>query len=121
MAAAIRLSQQHSCSFDHLVGAGKQCRGNFKTESLRGLEVDDKVVLGWLLYRQVGGLLTLEDAIDIAGGAPELVDAVRRIGEQPTLGGEYKVRIDRGQPVPGRKLDDPVAKRPQPVGPGPHD
>jgi len=24
MAAAIRLSQQHSCSLDHLVGAGKQ-------------------------------------------------------------------------------------------------
>jgi len=46
-------------------------------ERFRGLEVDDQLVLGRRLHRQVGGLLALEDAIDIAGGAPEWVDRIR--------------------------------------------
>ena len=66
MAAAIRLSQQHSCSFDHLVGAGEQRRWHLEPERIRGLEVDDKLELGRLLDRQIGGPFTLEDAIDIA-------------------------------------------------------
>jgi hypothetical protein len=38
-------------SFDHLVGAGEQRRGNFKTESLRGRNVNDEIELGRLLDR----------------------------------------------------------------------
>jgi hypothetical protein len=55
MAAAIHLSQQHSCSFDHLIGAGEQRRGDFEAQRLRGIAVDYQLEFGRLLNRQVGG------------------------------------------------------------------
>ena len=42
----------------------------FEAERRSGLEVDHKLVPGRRLYRQVAGLLALENAIDIAGRAP---------------------------------------------------
>ena len=59
---------------DHLVGAGEQQRWHVEAERLSGLEIDHQLVLGRRLHRQVGRLLALEDAIDIAGRAPVLVD-----------------------------------------------
>src|SRR6516164_8216008 len=40
MAAAIRLSQQHSCSFDHLVGASDERGRECKAERRGGLEIE---------------------------------------------------------------------------------
>ena len=63
--ADIRVSHRHVCfgpisevsrSFDHLVGAREQRRGNFKTESLRSSNVYDEVELGRLLDPKMGGL-----------------------------------------------------------------
>jgi hypothetical protein len=45
-------------------------------ERLRGLEVDHQFVPGRRLNRKVGWLFALEDAVDVAGGAPELVDEI---------------------------------------------
>ena len=63
--------------FNHLVGAAKHCRGHRKAERLGRFEIDYQLVFGRRLHRQVGWLLALEDAVDIAGRAPVLVDRNR--------------------------------------------
>jgi hypothetical protein len=57
--------------------AGEQSRRHIEAERLGGLEFDHQLVFYRRLYRQVGGLLALEDAMDIAGRLPEIVDEIR--------------------------------------------
>ena len=59
----------------------KQRRRHSKAEGLCRLEINDQVVLGGRLHRQVSRLLTPEDAIDVAGRAPKLVEEIRPIRE----------------------------------------
>ena len=62
-----------------------------QTDSLGRLEVDHQFVLGWRLHRQVGWLLALEDAIDVASRAPVRVDPIRPVGDQAAASDERAV------------------------------
>jgi hypothetical protein len=63
-------------SLYHLVGAREHGRRHVEAERLGGLEVDHQLVLGRRLHRKVGRLLALEDAIDVAGREPVLVEEI---------------------------------------------
>jgi hypothetical protein len=49
---------------DHICGDQKRV-GDDETERLSGFDIDHQLILERLLYWQIRGLLTLEDAIDI--------------------------------------------------------
>ena len=86
--------------------------GTVEAERLGGLEIDHQLVLGRRLHRQVGRLLALEDAVDVAGRAPVLVDEIRSIGDQ-TAAGDVVARVsNHGQLVADRQRGDQVAMQP---------
>ena len=95
-------SQQRRPLFDHLVGAGEHGWRDFEAERFGSFEVDYQLVFGRRLHREVGRLLALEDAINVTGGAPVLVDKIRPIGDQAAACDEVSAKVDGGQFVAGR-------------------
>src|SRR5262245_57109143 len=63
-------------SFDDLVGTGEQHRRDLDAERFGSLEVDHKFISGWVLHRQIGRLLALQDAINVAGSIPKRVNRI---------------------------------------------
>ena len=80
--------------------------GTSRPSALAVLRLMTSSILGRRLHRQVGRLLALEDAIDVAGRAPVLVDAFRPIGDQAAVGDEEAVGDRPRATVPGRQRDD---------------
>src|SRR5262249_31705436 len=83
MAAAIRLSQQHSCSFDQLVGDGEHGWGHFDPESPGCLNVDDKLEVRRLQHWQIGGLYPVENAAGVDADLTIHIELVSSITHQP--------------------------------------
>jgi hypothetical protein len=100
---ATNAPQQITSLFDHLVGTGEQRRGHIDPKRLGGLHVDHHFVLGRRLHREVGWLLALEDAINVAGRAPERIYCIRSIGDQAAANGVVAVGVDRGPALRDRQ------------------
>src|SRR6516164_1000812 len=103
MAAAIRLSQQHSCSLDYLVGAREHRDRYLEAERPSGLEIDDQLEFGGELDRQIAGLLALEDAIDIFRRAAVEIDIVDAVRGKAAVHDVVAVREDIRQAVTHRQ------------------
>jgi hypothetical protein len=72
---------------DHLICQEEQGWGYRHPERLSGLEVDDQQEFGRRLHRQVRGLRTPQDAIDIRRGPPKLVGEIYAVREQAAAAG----------------------------------
>ena len=66
LAAPSRLSQ-HSCSFDHLVGAGEERGWDREAERVRCSLIDGEPEALRLLNRQVSGFCTLQYLVNVSG------------------------------------------------------
>ena len=83
----------HRALFDHLGGASDQRGWYNEAERLSG---DDGLILGRRLHWQISRFFALENAIDVAGCEPVLVDQVSPIGDESTGSDEDTIQIDRG-------------------------
>src|SRR5262245_45763149 len=95
--------------FKNLGGAGEDRMRYRDADPLSGLKIDHKLVLGRRLHRKIGGLLALENAVDVAGGASILLLKISSIRNQTAVSDEQAFEVDCGQSVAGRKLDDQIA------------
>ena len=69
---------------DDLVRSEQQRLRDREAERLRRLQVDDQLELGGLFDREVSGLGSLEDLVNVGGGAPVQVGRVRPIEPPPS-------------------------------------
>src|SRR6516225_4571176 len=83
----------HHLSFDHHGSTCEQCRRHGETNCSGGLKIDNQLVLSRRLHRKVGGLLALENAIDVAGSLPVWLDRVGPVTNQATVSHEETERI----------------------------
>src|SRR5205823_7276669 len=86
-AAALRRREARAgrdASLDDLVGAGEERLRHGQAQRLGGLQVDDQLELGRLLYRQVGRLLALEDLPGVSADLAEGGGEARPVAEQAT-------------------------------------
>ena len=83
--------------------------GTVRPSALAVLRLITSSIPRWGLYREVCGLLTLKDTIDISSCATVLVDNIGAVGHQTAAHDEKALEINRGQSMLGRERDDQVA------------
>src|SRR5882672_4984312 len=91
---------------NHLIRALQERRRDRQPEGLRGLEVDDQLELSRLFDGEIGGLRTLENAVDVRGRALHKMLAVVAVGHEPPGLDKISRWNDRRQSVLGGEVED---------------
>src|SRR5439155_14848264 len=78
---------------------------------LGGLEIDHQLVFCRGLHGKVGSLFALEDAIDVAGGAAELIEEIHSIADETAYPAIETIVVDCGQSMPSGQRNDQIAVR----------
>jgi hypothetical protein len=103
---ATNAPQQIVSLFDHLVGARGQRWWHSETNRFSRLEINDQTVFVWCLHREVGRLLTFENAVDVTGRLPMLIDEIGPIGNETAVGDGGTIPVDRRQFIPACERND---------------
>jgi hypothetical protein len=93
-------------SLDDLVGARNYCRWHVEAERLGGFQIDDQLVLGRVLHRQVGRFFALEDAIHVCCCAVVWINAIRAVRNKASFSSIEAVGVNSRQPMTLREHSD---------------
>ena len=113
----VPIADMHDCCRYSITSSARASTdgGIVRPSAFAVLRLIDQLVLGRRLHRQIGRLLALEDAIDVAGRASVLVDKIRAIGDQAAADDKEAFGVDRRQFVPGRKARRSDCDEPSPT------
>src|SRR4051812_10779616 len=100
------MRRNKSRSLDHLVGASEQRRGHGEPEFFGRLEVNDELKLGRLFDRESRRVGTLENLVDVGRCPTVKVWVAYAVRHQAAVLDKLSGRIDRRQPMLGRKLQE---------------
>ena len=90
---------------NYLVDAGEQTYRNCKAEGVGGVDIDDELVFGRLLYRQFGRLSAFQNAVHIIRGAAILLRNVSTIAHEAPIIDKGAVRIHCRDAISRRSAD----------------
>ena len=68
--------------FNQLVGAGEKRVRHLEAQRFGGREIDDELELGWLLDREIAGLRTTQNLVDVVCRAPEPFRVAWSVGHE---------------------------------------
>src|SRR5438128_2699412 len=88
-------TRTYGVSIDHLVRGNQQRGWHAQAKCSCGPEVDSHFIFGRALDRQIGGLLSTENTIDIDSGLAAQIDNIDRVVNQAALGGRSGQSKDR--------------------------
>src|SRR4030095_294209 len=90
--------------FDYFIRPRQHIWRNRETNLLRCFQIDDELELLRLLHRQVGGLSTFQNLVDVESGAPKHLCKARAVKHEATSIHKFSPAVYRREPVLCREV-----------------